>query len=404
MAKRKLDIPHLIAPIVYHESQDKKARCENSSTEAEQRLPLVNSPAACAGENGDHNNDPHACEGTDSDDDKSETRLEVQATGALEQTVLGGTAITGDATADQDCPTKCDTTEDRATAKRDELVKEDGVTEKDQRLAVDNDTEIEGCGENICNSVDVSMEDRHESANDDEDRSSTQVHNMVQEEQSTKAASTSASRIASPPYVPRPDTHLISPTAECKHAQIYFTVRYPSKASTHRAYKCRITRTKLASSTGVKPWQELKQLETVEHAGERYELGDVVYIYTDEDVDSPARIRDIRDTGDKRGRKEICVSWMWSKEEAYRDCKDTSLWPSGATHTDSTSLQIFPWDTLNGHPTKAEVRASPRVVLDACSSTYALLNWNNSGVSWVSHLQNMISHDDTRTPMKTGQS
>jgi hypothetical protein len=404
MAKRKLDISYLVTPSAFHELQGKKARRENNSSEVEQGLRLLNSLSPSTGADGDHNNVTDAREGTRRDSDKSETRHKVQVAGGnhtkCKETALAETARASDVMADEDRPTRRDATEERATAKRDELAKAAGVTNKDQRPADDDETETECSGGDIDNSHDGATEKRPESANDGEDRPSAQVHDAVDEEQTTKAASISVSRSASPPSVSRPGTPPLAPTTDCRRAQIYFTARYPSKASTRRAYKCRIIRTKLASSTGVKNWQELKQLGTVEYAGERYELGDVVYIYTDEDVDSPARIRDIRDTGDKRGRKEICVSWLWSKEEADRDCKDTSLWPGGATHTDSNLLQIFPWDTLNGRPTKAEVRVSPRVVLDACSSNHALLNSNNSAVRWISHPQNTIQNDDTRSPRK----
>jgi hypothetical protein len=389
MAKRKLDISYLVTPNAFRESQGKKARPENSSSEVEQGLRLVNSSAPSTGADGDHNTIIETREGTGRASDKIETRHEVQVAGGNrtkgEGTALEETARAGEVMSGEDRPTRRDATEERATAKRNELVRAAGVTNKDERPVDDDETETEGHGGDMDNSQDGATEKRPESANDGEDRPSAQVHDGVGEEQTTKAASISVSRSASPPSVSRPGAQLLAPTTDCKRAQMYFTVRYPSKASTRRAYKCRIIRTKLASSTGVKNWQELKQLGTVEYAGERYELGDIVYIYTDEDVDSPARIRDIRDTGDKRGRKEICVSWLWSKEEADRDCKDTSLWPGGATHTDSNLLQIFPWDTLNGRPTKAEVRASPRVVLDACSSNHALLNSNDSAVRWVSH-------------------
>ena len=390
MAKRKLAISYLVTPNAFHELQGKKTRRENSSSEVEQGLQPVNSSAPSTGADGDYNTITDARDGTGRDSDKSETRHEVQVVDGNrikgKETALKETARAGDVMADEDRPTRRDATEERATAKRDELVRAAGVTNKDQRPVDDDETETEDLGGDGDNSQGGATEKRPESANGGEDRPSAQVHGAVDEEQTTEAALVSVSRSASPPTVSRPGTQLLAPTTDCKRAQIYFTVRYPSKASTRRAYNCRIIRTKLASSTGVKNWQELKQLETVEYAGERYELGDIVYIFTDEDVDSPARIRDIRDTGDKRGRKDICVSWLWSKEEADRDCKDTSLWPGGATHTDSNLLQIFPWDTLNGRPTKAEIRVSPRVVLDASSSNHALHNLNNYAVSWISRV------------------
>lgn len=184
-------------------------------------------------------------------------------------------------------------------------------------------------------------------------------------------------------------------TVACPPVEEYFTVSFQRKvgsrqgrrkAGNRRGPRCHFARTKVALSNGVKPWQQLIRLNNVKHAGEDYRLGDVVYIHTDDEADSTARIRDIRESEDGRGRKEICISWLWTKEQANKDCKDTSQWPPGATHIDSNWLQVLPWDTIDGRPTKADVRTLPRpsVVLDACSTEYKIHSWNDPAVEWVS--------------------
>lgn len=82
------------------------------------------------------------------------------------------------------------------------------------------------------------------------------------------------------------------------------------KVGNRRGPRCQFARTKVALSNGVKPWQQLIRLNNVKHVGEDYRLGDIVYIHTDDDADSTARIRDIRESEDGRGREEICISWL----------------------------------------------------------------------------------------------
>lgn len=179
-------------------------------------------------------------------------------------------------------------------------------------------------------------------------------------------------------------------TDVCPPADGYFTVSFKHKSGSRRGPRNHFKRTSLALSKGVKPWQELERLQYVEHASEEYHLGDLVYIYTGEKADSTARIWDIRATGDSEGRKEICVSWLWTKQEAKKEFVDTSEWPGDTTHIDSNWLQVLPWDTINGHPIKADVRASPWKVLDACSKEHKIHSCDDPAVQWMFRLQSAL--------------
>jgi hypothetical protein len=412
MAKRKLDISYLIAPSALQSLQDKKARRANSSSGVEESFRLLNSSTSNLSGREDHRKDksiPEVKGGARNESVREDEvhmakgkRTEGETVSEEEAASEGETASTSEATTDEQNPKARDAAEEGALAKRDEAMKAYAVADRDHSSEDDDRTENDdGYAEDGDNSKDGVMEIGPGFANDDEDGPSAQFHGPTDEGQGLQAASTGSSGDAPARHASRPSMQLLAPTSDCKRAQIYFTVAYPSKSGTRRRYRFRIMRTKLASSSGVKTWPKLKQLQTVDHDGERYELGDIVYVYTDENVDSPARIRDMRDTGDGTGRKEICVSWLWSKEETERDCKDTSLWPTGATHTDSNWLQIFPWDRINGRPTRAEVRASPRVTLDACNTQYTLLGSNDPAVRWVFHPQNTLSTDNNGSHLKT---
>lgn len=163
----------------------------------------------------------------------------------------------------------------------------------------------------------------------------------------------------------------------CQPVQEYFVVKVDRK---NRSRKYKIVLTKLAKVNKVNTWLQLQELQTVEYAGVDYSLDEVVYVYTAEEDDSPARIREIRDTKDYRGRKEICVSWLYSEEEVRPSCNNPEDWSSGATHIDSERLQIVPWDTLNGHPTKMEVRPCPKKILSFGKKSNRILKRDDSAV------------------------
>ncbi|KAL1581861.1 hypothetical protein WHR41_09673 [Cladosporium halotolerans] len=179
-------------------------------------------------------------------------------------------------------------------------------------------------------------------------------------EESSPGSGSMSDNAAEEPSGSSPSRQQSVSSTGCPPVQEYFVVKENRKTPN---CKPKIFRTDLAKRSNVEIWRQLQELQTVQHAGVHYCLDEVVYVYTSEGDDSPARIREIRDTKDDKGRIDICVSWLYSEEEVRPTCNNPEDWSSGATHIDSDRLQIVPWDTLNGHPTKMEVRPCPKKIL-----------------------------------------
>ena len=415
MTKRKLNISYLVTPSSPHWRQDKKTWLESADSEIQTPHDSLESSSPKHGGSQSKSRDSARSKKADYDAHPSYAKpdhanwndkgpsgehpgveaREVEATGGKRAEGHGmasehGEANAGEIGADVHCP--------EAVGEQDPEVAggvgkgilaekhEQGEVNENaagDEYSVDCSTNVEDCVEHEGTIRLAAAEDEPERIGKDRAGSSAQLGDTTDESQRSKSTPTSIFGDTHPLDISRPDTQPLAHNVECQQVAEYFTVKYPARIGKRRGPRCHITRTKLSSSNGVKAWQELEQLRAVQHAGETYELGDVVYIYTQDKIDSPAKIRSIRDTGDWRGRKEICVSWLWSKEEISRNHIDLSRWPGGATHMDSNWLQVFPWDTINGRPSKAEIRASPSVIFDACSRKHAVLSSNDPAIQWI---------------------
>lgn len=145
-----------------------------------------------------------------------------------------------------------------------------------------------------------------------------------------------------------------------------------------------ISRTPIATRKQIKMWRNLPSLTNVQYGGEQYKLGELVYIYTGDEHDSPAILREIRDTGDDRGRKDIRFAWLWDRERAdAENGKEaaTKIWEKGATHMLTNDIAIEPWDTLNGHACSPEVRVDHGCYLDIHGAKLELRK-NDQSSNW----------------------
>jgi hypothetical protein len=147
--------------------------------------------------------------------------------------------------------------------------------------------------------------------------------------------------------------------------------------------------TKAAKDKGILKWKDLPKLDDASYEGVKYQPGDNVYICTMEPGGSPksdpAQIMEIRQTGDERGRIDICVAWLYSKEDfgKKKGPNWANMWKKGASHVVSNSYQILPWDTLNGKAERGDVRTDSKVRVDVWDVKRDLRLHNDAAVRWV---------------------
>ena len=151
----------------------------------------------------------------------------------------------------------------------------------------------------------------------------------------------------------------------------------------------RIMLTEAARAKGILEWEKLLKLDNVSYEGGEYRPGDNVYICTTEPggppASDPAQIVEIRQTGDERRRKDICVAWLYSRDQLAnkKGANWTEMWRMGASHVVSNSYQILPWDTINSAAKRHDVRTSDSFRMDVFDSKFPLFPCVDAAVRWV---------------------
>jgi len=151
----------------------------------------------------------------------------------------------------------------------------------------------------------------------------------------------------------------------------------------------RIVLTEAARAKGILEWEKLLKLDNVSYEGGEYRPGDNVYICTTEPggppASDPAQIVEIRQTGDERRRKDICVAWLYSRDQLAnkKGANWTEMWRMGASHVVSNSYQILPWDTINSAAERCDVRTHNKVRVDVSGPHFDLRLCNDPAVRWV---------------------
>jgi hypothetical protein len=148
----------------------------------------------------------------------------------------------------------------------------------------------------------------------------------------------------------------------------------------------RIGLTPAAKGKQIPEWKALKKLDVVTYEKKDYRPGDIAYICTGTDF-SLAKIMEIRETGDHRGRKEIFITWLYNMADFSKREGDnwTAMRESGANYVESNAYQILPWDTLSGKVGR-KVRTYHKYKLDIVKKKkkkFELLLWNDSAVRLV---------------------
>ena len=135
---------------------------------------------------------------------------------------------------------------------------------------------------------------------------------------------------------------------------------------------------------GVPQWNSLTSLLYLDYHGVRYKVGDVVYILLlDNDEDSFAKIREIRDLAD--GRKVISVLWYFTAKDARSyGCTTLKRWPKGKSHMLTSMLQVLMWDTINGMVDENVLKqVASGKILDVYAKTCKILESDAKAVAWI---------------------
>ena len=131
-------------------------------------------------------------------------------------------------------------------------------------------------------------------------------------------------------------------------------------------------------------WNSLTSLPYLDYHGVRYKVGDIVYILLqDNDEDSFAKIREIRDLAD--GRKVISVLWYFTAKDARSyGCTTLKRWPKGKSHMLTSMLQVLMWDTINGMVDENVLKqVASGKILDVYAKTCKVLDSDAKAVSWI---------------------